>query len=167
MNCGGRNVSGVPVKWVVTANVAMTTTIASQNQRKTFRKRLRKSGLPTRTPSSSNPPAVRRGARVDVADAADGLDSLGVAGAVAELLAQVADVHVDAPVEDRKLAPEHRAHQVFAPDDEPGRVQELDENLVLDVRQLHRPAAAPDLARARIDLHVADKDARGRARLGS
>jgi hypothetical protein len=49
MNGGGRNVSGVRVRWVVTANVAMTTTIASQNQRKTFRKRLRNTRLRTRT----------------------------------------------------------------------------------------------------------------------
>jgi len=43
--------------------------------------------------------------------------------------------------------------------------EELDENLVLDVRQLHRLAAAPDLPRARVNLNVPDPDARGRARL--
>ena len=74
-------------------------------------------------------------------------------------------MHVDAAVEDRQLAPEHRAHQVFALDDEPGRLQEPDENLVLDVRQLRRLAAAPDLPRAGVNLDVSDADARGRARL--
>src|SRR5215208_5217942 len=98
MNWGGWNGSGVLVRWVVMANVAMTTSIASQNHRKTFRKRLRNARLRTRTPSNSNSPALGRGARVDVADAADGLDSLGVARAVAELLSEVADVHVDAAV---------------------------------------------------------------------
>src|ERR1044071_4908923 len=154
MNCGGRNSRSVRVRCVVIAKTPMTTTIASQNQRKTFRKRLR-----TRTSSTF----CR--ARVDVADAADGLDSLGLTGAVAELLAEVADVHVDAAVEDRQLATQHRADEVFAFDDEPGRVQELDENLIFDVRQLRRLAAAPDLARARVNLNVADFNASGRARL--
>src|SRR5215204_6105842 len=168
MNCGGRIGSGVLVKWVVMANVAMTTTIASQNQRKTFRKRLRNLTPPNQFSERFEMLSALhfRRPRVDIADAADGLDSLGVARAVAELLAEVTDVHVDAAVEDRQLAPEHRAHEVFALDDESGRAQELDENLVLDVRQLRRLAAAPDLTRPRIDLHVADANARGCACLG-
>src|SRR5919205_431164 len=167
MNCGGRNESDVRVRWVVTASVVMTTTIASQNQRKTLRKRLRK--LPYRTISNSTDSGVRgrtRGrARVDVADAAHGLDPFGLTGAVAELLAEVADVHVDAAVEDRQLAPEHLAHELFALDDEPGGAEQQDENLVLGVRQLDGPALAPDLPRALVHPHVSDAQARGLARV--
>src|SRR5438874_13330917 len=104
----------------------MTSTIASQNQRKTFKKRLRKHSPRTSVRQRRRGRALGlvrlRRTRVDVADAAHSPDALGLADAVAELLAQVADVHVYAPVEDRKLAPEHRAHEVFARRSEERRV---------------------------------------------
>ena len=44
------------------------------------------------------------GGTVDVADATNGLDSLETVELVAQLLAQVTDVHVDAAIERRQLA---------------------------------------------------------------
>src|SRR5437588_3971522 len=143
----------------------MTSTIASQNQRKTFKKRLRKL-LPLLLPS----PRPRRRScalglarlrlpRVDVADAAHGLDPLDLADVVAELLAQVADVHVYAAVEEGEFAAQRRAHEVFTLDDAPRRREQQDEYLVLDVRQLHRFARTPDVARAGVNFNVADRDA--------
>src|SRR5437588_5753603 len=147
----------------------MTSTIASQNQRKTLRKRLRKHSPRTSISQRRRgraPGLVRlRRTRVDVADAAHSPDALGIADAVSELLAQVAYVHVYAPVEDRKLAPKHRAHEVFARHNPTGGREKHDEYLVLDVRQLYARARAPDDARARVNFNVADLYALGRARL--
>src|SRR5205085_6494804 len=103
--------------------------------------------------------------RVDVADAAHGLNPLDLTHLVAELFAQVADVHVYAAVEDRQLAAQGRAHQVFPFDDAPRRRQQQDEYLVLDVRQLYRAPRAPDVAHACVHLDVADRDPFRRARL--
>src|SRR2546421_413495 len=144
----------------------MTSTIASQNQRKTFKKRLRKLSPQTQVRHSRAHRLVRLGrARVDVADAAHSPDPLGLAGPVAELLAQVAYVHVYAPVEDRQLAPQHRAHEVFARHNPTGGREKHDQNFVLDIRQLDRIARAPDDARARVNFNVADLHALRRARL--
>src|SRR5918911_994079 len=98
MNCGGRNSRSERVRCVVMAKTPMTTTIASQNQRKTFRKRLlTRNSRGLRFGISNLKSLLTPGrARVDVADAADGLDPVGLTSAVAELLAEVADVHVDA-----------------------------------------------------------------------
>src|SRR5437764_8614182 len=147
----------------------MTSTIASQNQRKTFKKRLRKHSPRTSVRHRRRgraPGLVRlRRTRVDVADAAHSPDALGIADAVSELLAQVAYVHVYAPVEDRKLAPKHRAQEVFARHNPTGGREKHDEYLVLDVRQLYPRARAPDDARARVNFNVADLYALRRARL--
>src|ERR1051325_3201841 len=124
----------------------MTSTIASQNQRKTFKNRLRKPRFPLTL--------LRLLPRVDVADAAHGLDALDLGRLVAEPLAQVADVHVYAAVEERKLAPQRRAHQLLALHYAPRRLKQEDEYLVLDVRQLDRLPRAPDVTRARVNLNV-------------
>src|SRR5215218_9873075 len=140
----------------MSANAPTTRLIASQNQRKTFKKRLRK----------LRPLFVRaarvRGARVDVADAADGLDSLELARAPPELLAEVAYVHVYASVEDGNLPTERGAHEVFARDDAARGREEYDEYLVLHVRQLDRLAVAAHVARARVGFNVPDRNALGR-----
>src|SRR5437763_6954772 len=145
----------------------MTSTIASQNQRKTFKKRLRKHSPRTSIRQRRRGHALGlvrlRRARVDVADAAHSPDALGLADAVAELLAQVAYVHVYAPVEDRQLAPEHRAHEVFARHHTPGGREKHDKYLVLDVGQLDHFTRAPDDARARVNFNVADLYALRRA----
>src|SRR5262245_14738155 len=84
--------------------------------------------------------------RVRVADAAhisDALDASAADGdSVAELLAQVADVHIDAPVEGVELPSKHRFDQFLARDHASGGLQQQRQQLEFDDSQLDRLSAA-------------------------
>src|SRR6185369_10992134 len=97
--------------------------IASQNQMKIFRYKLRNGDviscllflcLLCLFVASFR---LLRGCAVDVANTANGLDSFETVQLMAELLAQVTHVHIDAAVERRKFASQHFLDEVFALND--------------------------------------------------
>src|SRR4029078_8120100 len=87
-----------------------------------------------------------RGARlrVDVADASNCLYSLAGSEPMAQLLAQVADMHVDAAIKRRRAAAEHLLRQLFALDDAAGGAQKLFQQIKLHRREFDVLAVAND-----------------------
>ena len=91
-----------------------------------------------------------------VAHAAHGEQVLGVLRVALELLAQVADVHVDrAGVAVGAVAPDAREEHVARPH-APGAGRQGDEDLELDVGRLHRRAAHLDGALGGVDAQLVD-----------
>jgi hypothetical protein len=105
---GGGRRSSRRVTSVVTNCASSTSAEASQNQARILRKRLR-----IEDHSWSGP-------RVNVTDTTNRLDALDAVHAMAELLAQVADVGVYAAVEWRQLTAQYGLNQLFARDDATG-----------------------------------------------
>src|SRR5262245_60840183 len=71
-----------------------------------------------------------------VPDAADRLDLLGRAGVVAELLAQMRDVHVDRAIADGDIAAARIVEKRVASDDASGAARERQKNVEFDSREL-------------------------------
>src|SRR5580704_14455810 len=96
--------------WVVTTDairVALTSTIASQNDTKIFRNRVRNSDSPV---SAYGP--IRH--YVHVPDIPDGANAFGTVIAGTEFLAQVADVNVQTSVGRFQIAPQSSLDQFFS-----------------------------------------------------
>src|SRR4051794_22681918 len=88
----------------------------------------------TKIDRMSAPPAGLGPDPEEVADAPDRPDQGPV---TAELLPEVADVHVEGPIEPRRSATVEGGRQLDARDDPPRRVDEELEDVVLDRGQRH------------------------------
>src|SRR5215475_3540082 len=84
--------------------------------------------------------------RKDVSDAAHRLDVF-IAVGVAQLLANLADVHVNAAVEGREFTAEHRVHQPFPRNHSPRLAQQHFEQIEFHRSQVHRLPIQPDRPR--------------------
>ena len=108
-------------------------------------------------PGSASGPSPSLAARKNIAYTSNGLDVLIVLG-VAQLFADLADVHIDAAIEGRKLAAEHGIHQPFARHHASGLAQQHFQQIELDRSQIHGLAFEPNGPGCGIQLHVADAD---------
>src|SRR5579863_2307411 len=83
-----------------------------------------------------------------IAHAADGFDKRAIG---LELPAEMADVHVDRPVEWRGFAIVHALHERVARDNAAGRAHQRVQNVELERGHLNGPLVAENLARPRVD----------------
>src|SRR5262249_3384902 len=94
----------------------------------------------------------------DVSHAAHGLDVVAAIVGVAELFADLADVHIDAAVEGGKLAAEHYIDEVLAGHDASRFAQQNVQEIEFHGGQLYRFAILADDACGRIKFNIADQD---------
>src|SRR6185369_2429763 len=91
---------------------------------------------------------------VDITDATNGLDSLETVQLVTQLLAQIADVHIDAAIERRQLAAQHFFHQIFPLHYLAGIAQENLEQIVFDTGEFNYFTRAPNIPRVAVHFDV-------------
>src|SRR5208282_6768590 len=95
--------------------------------------------------------------RENVTHSADRLDVLVGVG-IAEFLADLADVHVDAAVKGRKLAAEHGVHQTFAWDHAPSLPQQHFQQVKLNRGKVDGLTVTAHAARGWIEFDLAYAD---------
>src|SRR5579859_1483016 len=96
-----------------------------------------------------------------VADPPHRLDVPRADGIVAQLLPQLAHVHVDRPIDDRDLVERVDVRQqLFAGEHAAGKLHQRLQQLVLDHREAHFPTADEDLVPLEIHEQIASDDPR-------
>src|SRR5918993_2474141 len=83
---------------------------------------------------------LRNRLRIQIPRAANTFDAIGAILQAPDLLAQIADMRVDAAVVGPELTPEHSSHQVLACDHRAGALQQHLEQIEFDRRQFDRRA---------------------------
>ena len=85
--------------------------------------------------------------RKNIPHSSHGFDVLIVLG-VAQFLSHLADMHIDAAIERRELAAQHRIDQPFARHDATGFTEQHFQKIELDRRLIYRAAIQTDRARS-------------------
>src|SRR5207244_4187609 len=109
-----------------------------------------------KTSHKSSGSAISARCGIDVADTANGFDPLHAVELMPQLLAQVADVHVDAAVKGREFATQYFFDEFFPPGYLSGGAQQSFQEIVFDRGQLDCLTGAMHRARARVHFDVAD-----------